>query len=151
MAKGEHRSRITVEERDALIAEIDVWANEVKRTPSTLGGRALRDCNFYTELRKGRRPLPDTVQKLRDMMAEMRAQALKVDIEMARRIARRGGVIPMIADRIPDLEQVPPGVQSVHIDRMIARGWLAPSGDAMFGAASQTVRLTDMARIAVGA
>ena len=88
-------------------------------------------------------PRASSVRACRDWMARVRAdepERMRVAAALIR--ADDGYVCMTPGDGI---ERAPAGVSDARIRRMIATGWLVPSGDAMFGTTSQTYKLSSLA------
>ena len=56
-----------------LIAEIEAKAAELGIAPSTVGERAGQGGKFYHRLVEGKRVWPETAERVRQKLAEMRA------------------------------------------------------------------------------
>jgi hypothetical protein len=129
---------------DLLLEEIETFLAEMSVAPSIFGERACKSGHLVPELRKGRQCRPETIAKIRAYMQRVRDEEGDRVAEAARRIAAQGGFITFRSDGEFDL--VPEGADLHRLRRMIAAGLLVPSGDAMFGAVSQTYKLSVLAQ-----
>jgi hypothetical protein len=60
---------------EILLADIDQFLDRNGMAPSVFGDRAVKDPNFVRNLRSGREPRFGTTQRVRDFMAQYRADA----------------------------------------------------------------------------
>ena len=128
---------------DLLLAEIETFLTEMSVAPCAFGVRACKSGHLVPELRQGRQCRPATIAKIRAYMQEVRDEGNRV-AEAARLIARQGGFITFASDG--RFEMIPHGANEHRLRRMIAAGILVPSGDSMFGAVSQTYKLSVLAQ-----
>ena len=59
-------------EAQALLAEIEAVAAELSIAPSTVGERAGQGGRFYSRLKAGKRVWPDTAERVRAKLAQIR-------------------------------------------------------------------------------
>lgn len=62
-------------DKPTLLADVEAFLATSGMTPTGFGKAVLGDPKFVPQLRKGRRLWPETEQKVRDFMAETKANA----------------------------------------------------------------------------
>lgn len=129
---------------DPLLEEVETFLAEMSISPSAFGESAVRSGHLVAKLRGGRQCRPATIARVRAYMQEVRDEEGGKVAETARAVARLGGFITFRSDG--EFDSIPDGVDEHRLRRMIAAGLLVPSGDSMFGAVSQTYRLSAIAR-----
>jgi len=126
---------------DWLREEVEGFLANTGMPHCVLGQKAVSDSSFVPRLRAGRECRPVTIAKVRKYIAEGFAEEERAGIEAAvTAIGKMGGYVAMESDG--SFAMAPAGVPEQRLRRMIEKGILKPSGDAMFGVASQTYRLT---------
>jgi len=126
---------------DWLLVEVEGFLKDTGMAPTTFGVRTVRSGSFVSALRAGRQCQPATIARVRKYIAEGFAEEERAGIEAAvTAIGKMGGYVAMESDG--SFAMAPAGVPEQRLRRMIEKGILKPSGDAMFGVASQTYRLT---------
>lgn len=129
---------------DLLLEEIETFMTEMSVAPSIFGERACKSGHLVREMRQGRQCRPATIAKIRAYMQSVRDAEADRIAEVASLIARQGGFITFKSDGAFD--SIPDGADQHRLRRMIKAGLLVPSGDSMFGAVSQTYKLSVLAQ-----
>lgn len=126
---------------DWLLLEVEGFLKETGMAPATFGLKAVRSGSFVSALRAGRQCQPATIARVRKYIAEGWAEEEHAGVAAAlAAIGRMGGYITMESDG--SFGRAPDGVPELRLRRMIERGLLLPGGDSLFGAPSQTYRLS---------
>ena len=123
-----------LEDIEAFIIEFDLTANAVDR------GAAYSA--FVSRLRAGLVPSVKTIIAVRAWMNEVRAGDIESIRAAASAIKRADGFITVTPGG--EIDSAPDGLDDKRLKRMIEKGILVPSGDAMFGVASQTYKVSSV-------
>jgi hypothetical protein len=121
-----------------ILSQITAFRDRHSLSPSAFGVLAVNSANLVHGMMKGRQPRSATVSRLRTFMAEYDEAQMIAD-QAQLELIRRCGFVTVEIDGAPRLEsetQLCPK----SFKRMVATGLLTPSGDALFGAPSQTYR-----------
>jgi hypothetical protein len=130
---------------DWLLLEVEGFLADTGMAPSTFGLKTVRSGSFVSALRAGRQCHPATIARVRKYIAEGWAEEERAGIEAATAaIDRMGGYVTLESDG--SFAMAPDGVPELRLRRMIEKGVLVPNGDSMFGAVSQTYKLSVLAQ-----
>jgi hypothetical protein len=127
---------------EQLLEELEAFLVEFSLAPYAVD-KAIYT-HFLARLRAGMKPFPQTIVEARRWMAELRAEEPKRISEAAAAIRGADGFIALTPGG--EILCAPDGVDHKRLKRMIEQGVLVPSGDSMFGVASQTYKPSSLAR-----
>src|SRR6187549_1299338 len=116
---------------DWLLLEVEGFLKDTGMAPTTFGVNTVRSGSFVSALRAGRQCQPATIARVRKYIAEGWAAEERAGVEAAAAaIDRMGGYVTLESNG--SFAMVPAGVPEQRLRRMIEKGVLVPSGDAMF-------------------
>ncbi len=128
----------------SLADEVREFLAEYGLTKGALD-RAIYPSFSHRFLTQGQGVAPRTIVKIRAWMEKVREEEPDLFREAARRIRLDGGFIAMSPGG--KIEQAPPKVPHARVQRMIAQGWLVPTGDTLLAEVpSQTYKLSSLSQ-----
>ena len=129
---------------ESLLEEVETFLAEMSVAPSIFGVRACKSGHLVPELRRRRQCRPATIAKIRAYMQSVRDEEDDRVAEGIRVIKKIGGFVTFKSNG--EFDSIPDDICEHRLRRMIAAGLLVPSGDSMFGAVSQTYKLSAIAQ-----
>jgi hypothetical protein len=145
MTRKPETIKARTERTTELLQEIDDFLAEGIAAAGQLGTKAGLNGTFVTQLRNGRTVNPSTVEKVRATIKKLRLMELSRTVSDIREIDNLGGFLVM--KPTGEIDAAPDGFGPARMKRLIERGILVPSGDALFdGIPSQTYKVAAHAR-----
>jgi hypothetical protein len=124
--------------QDALEIEIETFRARHGMSMSEFSLRAVNSSGLLAAVVNGRKLRPTTMARIKQWMATYEEDQRKADLA-ALALVKRCGFVAVESDGQPRLESEAQ-ISDVAFRRLVADGQLIPSGDALFGCASQTYR-----------
>jgi hypothetical protein len=125
-------------DHDDLIQRITVFRERHDMAPSTFGMLAVNSGNLLSKMGAGRNPRAKTVLRILAFMERYEEDQRKADLAIVGLI-KKTGFVQVGLDGEPRLE-THTQITDKTFWRLVAKGYLAPAGDALFQGMTQTYR-----------